>query len=107
MKIKNKYTGEILVTINGDALQGADLRLADLQGANLQGAVGDGTIVRSAQFERYHIVSCDDWLQIGCKGHRVHEWRSFSDETIAKMDDDALEWWNKYKYAVLSFADCP
>jgi hypothetical protein len=88
-------------------LIGANLIGADLYGADLRRATGDGAIVRSAQFEKYHVVACDDWLQIGCKGYRVHEWREFSDEVIAAMDDDALEWWTKYKAAVLAFADCP
>ena len=43
MEIKHKLTNEVLLTIEGDSLQeanlqGADLQEADLQGANLQGA---------------------------------------------------------------------
>ena len=38
MKIKHKITGEVLLTIEGDTLQGANLQEANLQGADLQGA---------------------------------------------------------------------
>ena len=38
MEIKHKSTNEVLLTIEGDSLQEADLRWANLQGANLQEA---------------------------------------------------------------------
>ena len=38
MEIKHKSTNEVLLTIEGDSLQGANLQGANLQGANLQGA---------------------------------------------------------------------
>ena len=97
IEIKHKYTGEVLYTHDGD----------NLCGANLRWAIGDGTIIRAAQFERYLVVSCDDWLQIGCEGYRVYEWREFDDSTISAMDAGALKWWREWKDAVLSFADCP
>ena len=36
MEIKHKLTNEVLLTIEGDSLQNADLRVANLQGANLR-----------------------------------------------------------------------
>jgi len=93
--------------LSGANLSGANLSEANLSGADLRWAIGDGRIIRSAQFERYHVVICDDWLQIGCKGYRVHEWRGFSDKQITRMDTGALEWWHQHKDAVLAFADCP
>ena len=112
VEIKHQYSGEIIFThgganLRGANLYGADLRGANLYGANLRGAVGDGSVIRSAQFERYTVVTCDDWLQIGCEGHRVYEWREFSDTRIESMDRAALEWWVTYRDAVLAFADCP
>ncbi len=38
MEIKHKLTNEVLLTIEGDSLQGADLRGAHLQYADLRGA---------------------------------------------------------------------
>jgi hypothetical protein len=98
--------------LSGANLIGADLTRANLRGADLGGAylrhcTGDGKIIRSAQFEKYLVVACDDHLVIGCEAHRVHEWRGFSDDTIRDMDDGALEWWEQYRDAVLAFADCP
>jgi len=43
---------------------------------------------------------------IGCEHHRAHEWLSFSDERIIRMDGrDALKWWRKNKSLVFSFLD--
>jgi len=116
VEIKHRFTGETIYTFTGDSLRGIDLRWADLTGANLRGAnlrganlrmcIGDGVIIRSGQFPKYHVVSFDDMLTIGCEEYRVHEWRGFSDEKIAEMGDGALEWWRKWKDVVLAFADC-
>ena len=38
MEIKHKITDEVLLTIEGDSLKGADLQYTNLQGADLQGA---------------------------------------------------------------------
>jgi len=90
--------------LSGAYLSGADLIGADLSGADLNVVIGDGSVIRSAQFGRYTVVICDDWLQIGCKGYRIHEWVEFDDRTISKMDKGALEWWNEYKVSVITFA---
>jgi len=98
--------------LSGANLSEANLRWADLSGADLSGirifnAIGDGAVIRSMQLPRYIVNVCDDWLQIGCKGHRLHEWGQFDDETITRMDEGALEWWREWKDVVLAFADCP
>ena len=93
--------------LSGVNLCWADLSGADMSGVNLYRAIGDGVTIRAAQFEKCHVVVCDDWLQIGCQGYRVHEWREFSNDDIKAMDRGALEWWMKYMDAVLAFADCP
>jgi uncharacterized protein YjbI with pentapeptide repeats len=92
--------------LRGADLRGADLRGADLGGADLRWCIGDGVTVRSAQFERYLVVSCGGYLAIGCEAHSVHEWCAFDSDIIAAMDDGALEWREKYRDAVLVFADC-
>jgi len=99
--------------LNGANLSGADLRDADLRNANLDGAdltdaqlirtVGDGKVIRSMQLH-YHVVVCDDFLQIGCKGYRLHEWEQFSDDAISSMDTGALDWWKRNKDSVMTFA---
>lgn len=94
----------------GANLLGADMRDADMRRANLLGAdiaycIGDGTIIRTMQTPKYQVVVCDDWLQIGCKGYRLHEWESFDDDEIRAMDDGALEWWNANKALVFAFVD--
>jgi hypothetical protein len=97
-------TGADLSWVN---MRGVDLRGADLTGADLSWCIGDGKIIRSKQFGTYYVVSCDDYLAIGCEAHRVHEWRGFSDAEIGGMDTGALEWWKQYRESVLTFADCP
>ena len=44
-------------------------------------------------------------IQIGCQHHSVDEWRAFDDRVIAKMDEDALDFWKKYKLVVLGLAE--
>lgn len=86
-------------------LRGADLTEANLTGARIFNATGDGVIIRSMQLPRYTVNVCDDWLQIGCEGHRLHEWEQFDDETINGMDSGALEWRQQHKRLVLLFAE--
>ena len=51
MEIKHKITNEVLLTIEGDSLQGADLRGADLQAANLRDADLKGADLRWADLK--------------------------------------------------------
>ena len=44
-------------------------------------------------------------IQIGCQHHSVDEWRAFDDRVIAKMDEEALTFWKKYKLVVLGLAE--
>jgi hypothetical protein len=102
--------------LNGADLNGANLRSADLHGADLRGADLSGANLRSAdlrsadlrctgnmkelrtiQVDRYMIGFTKDILQIGCKTYTIDEWRNFTDEEISKMDEGALDWWNKWK----------
>jgi len=53
--------------------------------------------LRTMQIDTYKIGFTLDTLQIGCRRHKIEEWKSFSDEEIAKMDDGALEWWGHWK----------
>jgi hypothetical protein len=53
--------------------------------------------LRTIQVDRYMIGFTRDTLQIGCKTYTIDEWRNFTDEEISKMDEGALDWWNKWK----------
>jgi uncharacterized protein YjbI with pentapeptide repeats len=87
-------------------LHGADLRSADLSGAHLRSAdlrgadlrcTGNMKELRTIQVDRYMIGFTKDILQIGCKTYTIDEWRNFTDKEISKMDEGALDWWNKWK----------
>ena len=102
IEIKNRYTGNVITTLEIDSLSradlsGADLRWADLSGANLSGAIGDLKQIKSLQIEKYTITYTSEVIQIGCKNYGIEEWRNFTDKQINNMDSGALEWWNKWK----------
>lgn len=42
------------------------------------------------------------YMAIGCQFHSIKFWKTASDETIAKMDSNALEFWKKYKDLIFS-----
>ena len=78
-------------------LRYANLRYANMGSADLRGAIGNMLEIKSMQLERYAIAWTADQLQIGCKNYPIAEWFEFDDNTIAAMDDGALEWWKKYR----------
>ena len=78
-------------------LREANLRKANLRNANLGATIGNMEEVKSLQLEGYPITYTAEYLQIGCKRHSINYWWDFSDETIAEMDDGALNWWRKWK----------
>ena len=50
--------------------------------------------------ETYQLTYTAEVMQIGCQRHTIEEWRNFDDETIERMDCDALEWWGKWKHFI-------
>ena len=89
-------------TLRGANLSYADLRDADLRGAdlnkvNLQATIGNMKEIKSLQLGIYAVTYTAESLQIGCKRYPIDHWWDFSDETIAEMDDGALDWWRKWK----------
>jgi hypothetical protein len=93
-------------------LMDADLRCADLMGANLWGTDLRGVNLRDAIGKVYQItglcwqvIFTENQIQIGCEIHPVEEWRTFSNERIAKMGDEALEFWQEYKQYILDQYD--
>jgi len=83
-------------------LRGADLRGAGLFGACLRNCVGNGKEVKSFQGLRYALAWTKDVLYIGCEGHSLDKWESFTDEEIAAMDTHALEFWKEHKEFVIN-----
>ena len=129
MEIKHKLTNEVLLTIEGDSLQDAnlkgvnlqdaDLQGANLQGANLQGANLQGANLRWANLQGANlptdVIRIDGMLwdvtilhghmRIGCQHHHVDEWESFTDDEISKMDDDAMKFWQANKGKLITIAN--
>ena len=95
-------------------LSSADLRYADLSSADLSSAdlrYADLSFLQSANGKelacmnagKYQVVLSKERIAIGCKLFTVGEWKEFNDATISMMDDDALEWWRKWKDLVFMF----
>jgi hypothetical protein len=81
----------------GADLRGADLRGADLRGADLRDATGNIRHVKSLHLATYSVTYTATHLQIGCKQFTFDTWWKFSDDKIATMDAEALDWWRVYK----------
>ncbi|MCJ9147506.1 pentapeptide repeat-containing protein [Acinetobacter baumannii] len=99
--------------LRGANLRGADLRGANLRGANLYGANLYGANLRGAKAAplivyglRWDVViSGLGEMRIGCQEHGVEDWKSFDDARIARMDSEALEFWNQHKSMLLNMCD--
>ena len=96
--------------LRGTNLRGADLYGADLHGANLRGAdlyEADlhGANLINIKLPFYEVFVNIDSTTIGCKKYFNKEWKTFTDEDIAKMDSNALEFWNSYKQIIFSAMD--
>jgi hypothetical protein len=100
----------------GADLFGADLRYAklsdaDLTGANLSGVDiifcdPDGTRIKRINLPLYKVNILDNQIiSIGCKQYHIDTWKSFSDDQIDQMDDDALQWWNAHKQSIFDFIE--
>ena len=119
MEIKHKITGEVLLTIEGDSLQGAYLRYANLQRADLRGADLQGADLQRADLQganlptdviridgmRWDVTILYGYMRIGCQHHHVDDWGKFTDVEISKMDDDALEFWQANKQKLITIAN--
>ena len=129
MEIKHKITNKVLLTIEGDSLQlanlqgadlrGADLRWANLQGADLRGADLQGADLRGADLRwanlptdviridgmRWDVTILYGYMRIGCQHHHVDDWDKFTDDEISKMDSKALEFWQANKGKLITIAN--
>ena len=59
MEIKHKLTNEVLLTIEGDSLKGADLQEANLQGADLRYANLQGVDLQYANLQEANLQGAD------------------------------------------------
>lgn len=94
-------------------LDGADLRAADLRGAYLYHSSmigvrledvdiryitsGNGKEIVTLQSRKYPIVYTAQVMAIKNKQAALSEWWNFSDDQIAEIDNEALEWWKIHK----------
>ena len=90
--------------LRGASLQGADLRGANLRGANILGADLTTDVIRIDGM-RWDVMIFQDWMTIGCQHHHIDDWDKFTDDEIAEMDDDALEFWQANKQKLITIAN--
>ncbi|WP_307761641.1 pentapeptide repeat-containing protein [uncultured Pseudomonas sp.] len=89
--------------LDGAYLRGAYLRGAYLRGANLDGVAslwgctGNRAEVKAIQADTWDVTYTATHMQIGCQFHTLAEWWGFSDDEIARMDSQALAWWQIWK----------
>ncbi len=85
-------------------LYGADLLGADLRGANLYG----DKLTKTPLFLYnlcWDVTVTTTFLRIGCQIHLIEDWKLFDDDKISSMAAGALEFWRKYKTAILALCD--
>ena len=105
-----RHTNLIGADLRNANLREADLRYADLEYANLIGAdlsycVGNNKEIKSLQLGTYDVAFTKNILCVGCQSHTLKEWKAFTDEEIAKIDDNALEWWKKWKDTLITIIE--
>ena len=95
--------------LTGADLSGAKLTGAKLSGANLTGARVCGSIINDSDKViltlRWIVIVSSVTMRIGCKIYTHEKWRNFTDEQIAKMDENALTFWHENKETLLSACD--
>lgn len=91
-------------TIQGSDLQGSDLRYAKFHETNIDGELVSKTPTLIVGLH-WSVFITEGYMRIGCQRHTHEEWKSFNDHQISKMDDNALEFWNRYSVVLLSMCD--
>ena len=93
----------------GANLRDADLCGADLYGANLRDANLYGDKLTKTPLFLYNltwdVTITTTFLRIGCQVHLISDWASFSDDHISKMSSGALDFWRKYKPAIMALCE--
>jgi hypothetical protein len=86
-------------------LRGANLSYADLRDADLR-CLGNKSQIKTLQVNKWNVGYTYNTLQIGCQRHPIEKWMKW--DTVAghkwidRMDDDALEWANKFLPIILN-----
>ena len=83
--------------LEGANLEGACLERANLEGAYLEKTNGNNGEIKTIQTGFWVITYTESVIQIGCKNYTIKEWFDFPDVSIKKMNDEALEFWKKWK----------
>ena len=118
MRYESTKTEKGNVGVSYDSQEAADLQAAamdkngctdcsgctDTQGT-LRWKGGPAKALLSLNGLRWPVSTDGKSIQIGCQHHSVDEWRAFDDRVIAKMDEEALTFWKKYKLVVLDLAE--
>src|SRR5574343_508140 len=125
IEIKN-VQGKVIFISNADSLRVAELRYANLEGANLTGTNLEGANLTGANLRganlsfanlhnvtginvihglKWDVLISYNRLKIGCQEHSHDEWKSFSDEDISEMHDEALQFWTKYKIMLIAMCE--
>ena len=128
IQILNRFTSVVILNLEIDTLQeanlwGADLQEANLRGANLQEANLRGANLQEANLREANLrgaknapllITSLDWvvqinglgrMKVGCQDHSIEAWRNFSELEIAQMADGATNFWSKHKTMLLMLCD--
>jgi hypothetical protein len=105
--------------LSSSNLRSANLSYANLRDANLNETVYINDVktsfeplfITSLQWQVTIIVSdkTDDidsktYIIIGCQSHELEKWQNYHDESISKMDSEALDFWKQWKPAIVTMA---
>jgi hypothetical protein len=93
----------------GANLDGANLDGANLDGAYLAGANLDGEVLTKAPISilnlTWPVLITEGFMRIGCQRHSHEKWRAFDDDSIARMESRAIEFWAQWKAPLLAMCD--
>ena len=109
--IRNRWTNELILSIDAENLSGANLRDAKLYGANLSGANLYGAKIDGEEITitpititglYWWVLITDSYMRIGCQRHTHAEWQSFEADEIADMAEGASDFWAQNKKFLLA-----
>jgi len=83
--------------LDGANLSCTDLSHANLDNANLNNVIGNSINIITVQCGLWIANYTSTHLSICDETHTIIDWFNFSDHEINRMDDNALEFWKKWK----------
>ena len=115
MRYESTKTEKGNVGVSYDSQEAADLQAEVMDKNGCHGCTdchgchgwkgGPAKALLSLNGLRWPVSTDGKSIQIGCQHHSVDEWRAFDDRVIARMDEEALTFWKKYKLVVLDLAE--